>query len=932
MKNKKIWWGIYIVFLLLISAGVSAYTSLKESVIPVDKNRMTYDKGSLYGIEDTGKNTYTFYKSDLQGKIYEHLEWTFSCQSGDLLEVAYLDGYDDKDLYTVKEIDSHAAVSGYQIYEWDHVNASMKPFLEMKQFIGDNQIPVGICADGTVIAYEYRKALGSAVSEFSFSHIDEDGEPVVDGTMEAGVYSLRENGFFGDYGWIIIDGYGNCIQLHDGQIRTIFENDGSRFGTHNVMISLNDDCVVMHNPDDKIDISIPYDAPENISTYPCGNTVDIGGKSYEDSSLSKAKRSSDGSILYGFVEVDENNTIFYASEQEDGNEQGNATVISKVSYPSNYIIKKFVPRLIINIVLGLLAAYVIGIWIYVYHMRLSLYLKILLIMIISVAVITNLVYRQNYKRISAEIVDNTTQNQYRDARYYIGQINIDVLQQIVDSDKLLSEEIRGQLFRGTSVKWTSELYNMNSQSEETFTTHRRYIPEFFVCRGDDIYYLTYDGIANVECKYEKSKKVADAIEKSITENTLVTLVYQNGTQYVRGLVMPIQKSDGTVLGAIKVMEPEEGIEDDIQSEISDLRYYQNLWYGVLLLILMVALYFFLRPIKKLTVMADKLGRGELDARMRVKGHDEIAEISSVFNRMADGITQNLDELKRYTDAYAKFIPKETFQAMGKENITELSLMCEADMPAVILVTATNLYEEMIPYLSTQNLYVFDFINDALRVQLPAISRHGGGTGTFEEGGTTAYFINKPEEALKAAIDAVDALNKSELYFGTKEAKFQAAIGFGMMHVGVVGIADRMQIQNVSNEESLVKFLRRIAENHGAEILVLEEAAKQIPDFRSEYRVRTFGYVRLSANDSLRLVYEVFDTNYAKERIAKEQTLEEYEKGVKLFIEGKAAEARNSFVNVLRVNKFDKAAQRYFYLCDKYMNEEKTDYERWVEEY
>ncbi len=930
MKNKKIWWSIYLVFLIIISIVVSAFISWKESIIPADENSMSYDKGSLYGTYDRGQNTYVFYKANLDGEIYDFLEWTFPCQEGGLLEVEYLAGYDDRDLYTVKEIDSLANVSEYQVYEWNHENNSLQLFLDMDEHIDAKEIPMEIRADGTSIAYENRKALGTSVTEFSFFHMENDGEPVLDGNMEAGVYSLQNADYFQDYGWIVVDGYGNCIQLDKGNTRTIFENDGSRFGMHNVMISLGDGYLVMSNLDDKVNLSISYDDPENISTYPYEGTVEIDGKSYDDSNLLGTKRSADGSVLYDFVEIGDNATFFYISGQEanDGLER----VIYQVSYPNNYVIKKFIPRFIAGIVIGLLAAYVIGLWMYIYHRKLSLYLKILVIMIFSVAVITSVVYRQNYKRISAEIVENTTQNQYRDARYYIAQVNIDVLQQIADSDKVLPEETREQLFRGTSVKWTKNLYNLSTQSEEVFTTHRRYVPEFFVCRGDDVYYLTYDGIANIQCKYVKTKELSDAVEKAVAENTIVTAVYQNHTQHVRSLIMPIQKSDGTILGAVKVMEPEEELENDITSETSDLRHYQTFWYGVLLLILMVTLYIFLRPIKALTMMVDKLGKGELDARMKVHGHDEISEISNVFNQMADGVTKHMNELQRYTEAYAKFMPKETFQAMGKDNITELTLMCEADMNTVILVTATNLYEEMIPYLSTQNLYVFDFINDALRVQLPAIARHGGGAGNFEEGGAVAYFVNNPEFALKAAIDAVDALNRSELYFGEKEAKFQAAIGFGMMHVGVVGIANRMQIQNVSNEESLVKFLRRIADDHGAQILILEEAAKQIENFKTEYRVRTFGYVKLSTDNSLRLVYEVFDTNNAKERIAKEQTSEEFEKGIKYFFEGKAQEARNSFVEVLRVNKFDKAAQKYFYLCDQYMNEGKTDYERWIEVY
>lgn len=926
MKTKKLWWQLYFVVLLLISITAAAYLSRKECILPVDQNSMYYNNGSLYGIENTGGNTYTLYKAGMDGKINEWIAWKIPCQANGILEVAYVSGYDAADLYSVKELDAHAAVTSYQLYKWDHDSGSMLPFLDLKHLIGDATPQERPKGDGAVIAYETTKRLSSSSSEFYFYHVGEDGQGVLDGSIRTGTYSIQQAEYFRTYGWILVDGYGNCLQLREGKTESIFENDGSRFTTHNVMVSLGESYVVMRNLDDETDLCIYYEDPDTIYTYPYSKTVEIAGTQYEDEIFVGTERAADGSILYGFVETDDDSTVFYQAEQDQ------EILLQELSYPYPYMLRKALPVFFICFVAGLLAAVVVWVWLYIYHGRLSLYVKILAIMLASIAVITNIVYRQNYRRIAEEIIDSETQNLYENATYRISQLDVDILSQIADTYQVLPEEIRGHMMRQSSARFATELYDMTGQTEAEFTAPRRYLPEYFLCRGDDIYYLNYDGVANVQYQYQKSKLVVDAVRKAVTEQTMVSLVRHSGTQWVRGLFMPIQKNDGTVLGVIQVMEPEENVQQEIQSAAEDLRRYQSLWYGVLLLILMVTMYLFLRPLKILTRMAEQLGQGKLDVRMKVRGNDEISEISAVFNQMAEGVAKHLTELQRYTDAYAKFMPSATFRAMGKENITELSLMSEANLPAVILVTATNLYEEMLPYVSIKNLYVFDFMNDALRVQIPAIARNGGNVGTFEDAGAVAYFAENPEAALQAAIDAVDALNKNDLCLEKKKASFQAAIGFGMMHMGVVGTAKRMMLQNISEEENLVKFLRSIAEEYGAEILILEEAAKQISDFARKYRSRIFGYICLSSDHSLRLVYEVFDTNEAKMRLGKEQTKGIYEKGVRLFWEGKAAEARNCFVWSLRINKFDKAAQKYFYLCDQYMNEQKTDYDCWVEEY
>lgn len=924
MKTKNLWWKLYLIVLLLISMTTAAYFSWKKCVLPVDKNSMSYENGSLYGVENTGKNTYNLYKADMEGRIYDLIEWVLPYQSGSRLEVSHVPGYDDADLYMVQETDGKG--SSYQLYKWDHESERMLLFLDMRNVIDAGTPLARTAGDGDVMAYETRERLDSGTSKFSFFHIGEGGQSVFDGSIRTGTYSIQDADFFAPYGWVIVDGYGNCFRFQEGKTENIFENDGSRFTTHNVMISLGEDYVVMRNLDDERDLCILYDDPDTVLTYPYSKSIEIAGTAYEDEIFIGTQRGADGSILYGFVETDDGNTVFYQAEQNE------ETVLRQIIYPYHYMIKKALPIFLLCLLIGVLTGIMIWVWIYVYQRRLSLYVKILAIMLLSILVITNMVYKQNYSRISREIIDDETQNLYGDAQYQIAQMDLDVLSQIADTYQVLPEDIRKQLFRASNVTLPTDLYDINNQSDGTLASRQKFYPEYFLCRGDDIYNLNYDGVANVQYQYQQPKLVVQAVRKAVAEKTMVSIVRYSDTQWVRSLVVPIRKNDGSILGAIQVLVREDSVQQKIQSATEDLRRYQSLWYGVLLLILVVALYIFLRPLKILTKMAEKLGRGNLDVRMKVKGNDEISEIASVFNQMAEGVGKHLTELQRYTDAYAKFIPNATFQAMGKENITELSLMSEANMQAVILAMATNLYEEMLPYVSIRNLYVFDFMNDALRIQIPAIARYGGHAGSFADAGAVAYFADNPEAALKAAIDAVDALNKNDLCLENKKASFQAAIGFGMMHMGVVGTAKRMTIQNISEEENLVKFLRRIAEEYGAEILILEEATRQIPDFSAHYRARTFGYVRLSADQSLRLVYEVFDTNTAKMRLGKEQTTAIYEKGIRLFWEGKAAEARNCFVQLLRINKFDKAAQKYFYLCDRYMNEQKTDYDCWVEEY
>lgn len=56
----------------------------------------------------------------------------------------------------------------------------------------------------------------------------------------------------------------------------------------------------------------------------------------------------------------------------------------------------------------------------------------------------------------------------------------------------------------------------------------------------------------------------------------------------------------------------------------------------------------IRPLKELTVSASKMGHGDLKQRVRIKGHDEIAELGRAFNNMAAGLGKTIKSSRELT--------------------------------------------------------------------------------------------------------------------------------------------------------------------------------------------------------------------------------------------------------------------------------------------
>lgn len=76
---------------------------------------------------------------------------------------------------------------------------------------------------------------------------------------------------------------------------------------------------------------------------------------------------------------------------------------------------------------------------------------------------------------------------------------------------------------------------------------------------------------------------------------------------------------------------------------------------LLSIILYVALKALTRPIKELNVATKEISKGNYKGRVKIKGSDELAELSMYFNQMSDKIEQNIDELKEETNRKQRLV-------------------------------------------------------------------------------------------------------------------------------------------------------------------------------------------------------------------------------------------------------------------------------------
>ncbi len=449
----------------------------------------------------------------------------------------------------------------------------------------------------------------------------------------------------------------------------------------------------------------------------------------------------------------------------------------------------------------------------------------------------------------------------------------------------------------------------------------------------------YSGVP-VEWVY--APEVAEGIYQAFDTGGIINMTDENRNGKRNNQFIPLVLGDGTKYGVLAV---------SVGGNIQDYQvwYYQwnlkNVSSALLLALtaaLLVILYIFLRPLKTLKECAGKLASGNLGVTVAVRGHDEVADISSAFNQMSLEIEKYVQDIQGMSDGYYKFIPAKILDLLGKESIQEVELGDQMMGDFTILsLHAMDYPKQRISFSEEQ---VCMGINQVLSMLVEPINSHSGVVEHFEDTGLSAFFTEKvsglPSTGASAAGQRTDgeksrAVRKANGCPSSKEALDAAidiqnllermmpgnsrtiAISYGRVMIGIIGHERRMEAATISAHSDLAKALRLKGDKYGAHILITHLVYKQIPDFEEHYHARYLGNIYLAADNSYERVYDVYDGDSEEEFYYKEQTRQLFEQGVGLFVARKFYEARLVFVEVLKQHRKDKAAKEYLYRCDKY---------------
>jgi two-component system sensor histidine kinase ChiS len=266
------------------------------------------------------------------------------------------------------------------------------------------------------------------------------------------------------------------------------------------------------------------------------------------------------------------------------------------------------------------------------------------------------------------------------------------------------------------------------------------------------------------------------------------------------------------------------------------------------------------------------------------------------------------ELAKISDSYARFVPRQFLQQLGKDRITEVALGDQVQRVMTVLFADirdfTRLSEKMSP------AQTFEFVNQYLSATGPAINRHRGVIDKFVGDAVMALFPERPEDAIDAAMDMfaeLEVFNGVRAEQGEPPVEIGIGIHTGVLMLGTIGAVDRMDTTVISDAVNLASRVENLTKTYRVPLIITEATYRQLRDPASR-SLRRIDRVLVQGKSQPVVLFEVMDADPPDRRAAKLRGLADMDIGLSRYEEADFSGAIDAFERVLAILPTDTVAQ------------------------
>ena len=281
------------------------------------------------------------------------------------------------------------------------------------------------------------------------------------------------------------------------------------------------------------------------------------------------------------------------------------------------------------------------------------------------------------------------------------------------------------------------------------------------------------------------------------------------------------------------------------------------------------------------------------------------------------LQKNLDDQKRnyeaqqqVNQAISRFVPNAFLSALGKNNITEITLGDTVEKEVTVFFSDIRNYTALAEKMTPQEN--FQFVNTYNGRMGPIIQKHQGFINQYLGDGIMAIFPNTTSDALRAAIEmqhAIQNYNQERKAAGKRSIKVGMGMHDGSLIMGIIGDKNRMDAATISDSVNAASRIENLTKHYGASILLSEESLNKL-DNPADFNCRYLGQVQVKGKQAPIKIYECFDGDLPASIELKLATLTNFNKGVQAYFQQEFEQATYAFEAVLQQHSTDATAKLF----------------------
>lgn len=356
------------------------------------------------------------------------------------------------------------------------------------------------------------------------------------------------------------------------------------------------------------------------------------------------------------------------------------------------------------------------------------------------------------------------------------------------------------------------------------------------------------------------------------------------------------------------------LEYEILTNINLGNIYNNIW--ALCLIFVIYLFFMfvsflinLQPIKKIQLNLEKLSNGTKFVSKKVQGSSEFNEIQQNLTSLAQMNINNEEYKLKLKKEYYKFIPKQFYDYLNKQEVFDLTLGTNIQKDVCILFCDIRNSLKTSETLSLDDN--FKFINSYLTIVGECVRKNNGFIDKFLGDGVLAVFLSETD-CLNASTQISNNFENQNLVSTNDKIHFGIGIHSGKAVIGIVGDKERLNPTIISENVNLASKIETLNKVFKTRVLFSKETLNNLPK-SYEINYRYIGTINIDNSEYVSL-FENLDAFVGANKQILIKTKNMFEMAVRNFESKDYSKARNLFIKILEENDDDNLSRFYLKKC------------------